>query len=177
MLHWAPAGYDGLLIKEITMPDATLLLLANDVRKKTLKLLEGLTDAQSRFAPSGLNNTILWHAGHVYVVNEHLGVSPATGKPPEYPQGWFDTFSWKSNPAQVLHWPPLEQIVAKLHEQLPRLTDAITALSPDQLNQIVGDPSRNRTLRWSILHGLHDEANHQGEIWLLRKVYDRQKQT
>jgi hypothetical protein len=38
----------------------------------------------------------------------------------------------------------------------------------------VVDPARNRTLRFSILHGLHDEADHQGEIHLLKKLYGRQ---
>ena len=28
----------------------------------------------------------------------------------------------------------------------------------------------SRTLRRSMLHALHDEANHQGEIYLLKKV-------
>ena len=32
------------------------------------------------------------------------------------------------------------------------------------------DPARNRTVRYNILHGLHDEANHQGEMWLLHKL-------
>ena len=63
------------------MADETLLLLAKDVRNKTLKLLEGVDDQQARFAAPHLTNTVLWHAGHAIMVNEHLGVSPATGTP------------------------------------------------------------------------------------------------
>ena len=59
------------------MPDETLMLLAREVRNKTLKLLDGLTDAQARFAAAGLNNSILWNAGHALVVVEHLGVGLA----------------------------------------------------------------------------------------------------
>jgi len=144
-----------------------LKLLATEVRGKTLRRLEGVTDAEARWAPPGLNNTILWHAGHALVVVEHLSVSPATGQPPVYPQGWFETFSWTSNPATVTHWPALDEVVGRLREQLQRLTTAIDALSPDKL----ATPDANgRTLRYSILHGLHDEAGHQGEIYLLRKM-------
>jgi len=60
------------------MADETLLLLAKEVRAKTLRLLEDVDEGQARFAAPGLNNTILWNAGHVVIVNEHLGVSPAT---------------------------------------------------------------------------------------------------
>ena len=151
------------------MPDESLLLLAGEVRGKTFRLLDGVSDQHARFAAPGLSNSILWHAGHALVVVEHLSVMPATGKPAGYPPGWFETFSWKSTPAQITEWPPLSDVIVALREQLARLSAAIPTLSPQQLQQIV-DPAKNRTLRYSILHGLHDEANHQGEIWLLRKM-------
>jgi hypothetical protein len=151
------------------MPDESLLLLAAEVRGKTFRLLDGVSDDHARFAAPGLSNSILWHAGHALVVVEHLSVMPATGKPAGYPPGWFDVFSWKSNPDQVTQWPALSDVIGALREQLARLSSAIRTLSPQRLEQIV-DPAKNRTLRFSILHGLHDEANHQGEIWLLRKM-------
>lgn len=149
--------------------DETLMLLAKEIRGKTLRLLESLDDRQARFAAPGLNNSILWHAGHAVVVNEHLGLIPATGKPPAYPADWFDKFSWKSQPAAVTSWPSLEEVRAALRDQLQRLTTALESLSEPQLNKVV-DPERNRTLRYSILHGLHDEAGHQGELFLLKKM-------
>jgi hypothetical protein len=155
------------------MPDESLMLLAREVRGKTLRLLDGLTDDAARFAPAGLNNSALWHGGHALIVVEHLGLMPAAGKPAAYPQEWFDKFSWKSAPATVMSWPKLAEVTEALRGQLARLTAAIEALSPEQLERVV-DPQRNRTLRYSILHGLHDEAGHQGEIWLLRKLHGRQ---
>jgi hypothetical protein len=152
------------------MPDEALLLLAKDVRGKTLRILDDVTEQQARFAPPGLHNTILWHAGHALIVNEHLGLSPATGKPPVYPEGWFDKFSWKSEPAKVKDWPTLAEVKAKLVDQGERLTAAINSLSEAQLSHVSGDPAKGRNLRWSILHGLHDEAGHQGEMWLLKKL-------
>ena len=155
------------------MPDETLLVLATDVRNKTLRLLDGVDEALARYAPPGLNNTILWHAGHALVVVEHLGVAPLTGSRPEngYPAGWFDAFSWKSNPTTVTAWPPLAEVVAALRDQQSRLTAALRRASDEALDRPVGDPARGRTVRWSVMHGLHDEACHQGELWLLKKLH------
>ena len=149
--------------------DDSLLLLANEVRAKTLWLLEGVTDEMGRFTAPGLANSLLWHAGHALVVVEHLGVAAATGRPPELPEGWFEKFGWDSRPRTVAEWPPVAAVRDALHAQLPRLTAAIAALSPGQLDQVV--PPDGRTVRYEILHGLHDEANHQGEIYLLKKMW------
>lgn len=150
--------------------DETLLLLANEVRGKTLWLLDGVTDEMARFAAPGLANSILWHAGHAFVVVEHLAVAPATGRPPELPEGWFEKFGWDSRPHTVIDWPAVSEVLAALRGQLPRLAAAITALSSPQLAKVL-DPAFGTTLRYDIVHGLHDEANHQGEMWLLRKMY------
>ncbi len=152
------------------MPDESLLLLAKEVRGKTLRILDSVTEHQALFAPPGLHNSILWHAGHSLIVVEHLGVSPATGKPPIYPPDWFDKFSWESQPATVKQWPTLAEVKTKLIDQAERLTAAIQHLTERQLSQNIGDPANPRSLRLSILHGLHDEAGHQGEMWLLKKL-------
>ena len=137
------------------------------MRGKTLRLLDGVSDEDARYTPAGLNNTILWHAGHALVVVEHLSVVPATGRAPEYPQGWFESFSWKSAPATVTQWPALGEVVERLREQLTRLTRALESLSSEQLTAL---RENGKSVRYSILHGLHDEAGHQGEIHLLKKL-------
>jgi len=154
------------------MTDNTLVLLADEVRSKTLRLLKDVSDTEARFHAPLLNNSILWHAGHALIVVEHLGVVSATGGTPFYPAGWFDAFSWMSKPATVTTWPSVEEVVVKLTDQLHRLQRALAELPPGRLDQIV-DPARNRTVRYSILHGLHDEAMHQGEIHLLKKLAAR----
>jgi hypothetical protein len=156
------------------MPDETLLLLITDVRRKTLRLIDGASEAELRYAPPGLVNTLLWHAGHALVVNEHLGLAAATGQPPQDPEGYFGLFSWKSQPAKVKEWPAAAEVVRRLEEQRDRLLTAVAALSEEQLDRPFGDPAKGRTVRHSILHGLHDEANHQGEMWLLKKLYAKQ---
>jgi hypothetical protein len=157
------------------MADETLLTLAGEVRGKTLRLLDGVPEDVARFT-GGLSNSVLWHAGHALMLVEHLCLMPATGAAaPQYPGGWFKMFAWQSRPATIPPdaWPPLAEVVERLREQLGRLRAAISALSPQQLDRVV-DPARNRTVRYSIVHGLHDEATHQGEIHLLKKLHGRQ---
>jgi hypothetical protein len=152
------------------MPDETLLVLLDEVRGKTLRFLQGVTAEQARWAPAGLQNSILWHAGHCYVLAEWLGLGPL-GLPTQDPGGWFEMFGWASRPASVPagRWPPLDQVVARLIDQHRRLRPAIGEATEDRLSApAVGNPGR--TVRSSIVHGLHDEACHSGEILLLRKM-------
>jgi len=153
------------------MPDESLILLGKEVRAKTLRLLEGLSDADARWVPAGLNNSIIWHAGHSYTVVEQLSFASA-GLTPMQPEGWMESFSWKSRPTPETKYPPLAEVAAKLIDQLTRVTKLVQTLDESRLAQIV-DPARGRTLRFCILHGWHDEANHQGEIWLLKKLISK----
>ena len=159
------------------MHDQTLLMLANEVRGKTLRLLDGVPPELAHFT-AGLSNSTVWHAGHALMLVEHLCIVPATGGEPQYPAGWFEMFAWRSRPATVAPdaWPPLSEVVERLREQYARLRTTIGSLTAQDLSRVT-DPSRNRTLRYSIVHGLHDEASHQGEIHLLRKLYARQSGT
>jgi hypothetical protein len=150
--------------------DPTLLLLLDEVRRKTLSRLEGVSDEEARFAPEGLQNSILWHAGHSYILVEWLTMD-ALGAATTCPKGWFEIFSWTSRPAEVPadRWPALKEVVRELQIQHGRMHRLIENLSADVLD----NPARNRpdvTVRHRILHALHDEACHSGEIWLLRKL-------
>ena len=152
------------------MADKTLLMLLDDVRGKTLNELKGLDDVHARWPPPGLQNSCLWHGGHAYFVTEFL-TARALGWTPKMPAGWLKMFSWDSNPAHTPpeSWPPLDEIREALIEQHERLRNVINSLSAEQLDAPEpGNPAR--TVRYAILHGLHDEARHSGEITLLRKM-------
>ncbi len=152
------------------MSDQSLLLLLDEVRGKTLRLLQGVSDDDTRWSPPELHNHILWHAGHSFVLVESLAME-AMSELPQIPDGWFEIFSWQSDPAQVAsyRWPSLANVIAELTEQRARLRERIAELSDEQLAREL--PGRgNQTARYAILHGLHDEACHSGEIWLLRKM-------
>ena len=152
------------------MADKTLIALLDDVRGKTLRVLEGVSPEEAAWAPSGLQNTILWHAGHSYVVVEWLTLK-TQGREPEIPSGWFECFSWESKPAEVPadRWPSLSDVVSQLKAQHLRLHHYLAGMSDAELDR----PAEGRpeaTVRERIVHGLHDEACHSGEIMLLRKM-------
>jgi hypothetical protein len=152
------------------MPDQTLLVLLDEVRGKTLQVLEGVSPEHARWAPPGLQNTILWHAGHSYFVVEWLTMQ-SLGQEPSAPDGWFEMFSWESRPATVPadRWPALESVVRELQAQQRRLRSLFASLTPEQLES--NSPAYpDRSVRNWIVHGLHDEARHSGEISLLRKL-------
>src|SRR6059058_4070450 len=111
--------------------DQTLMMLLKDVRGKTLRILEGVSDEQARFAAPGLQNSILWQAGHALVVVEHLGVAAISGNAPSYPNGWFEKFSWQSKPATVTDWPSLDEVRGQLNEQLTKLSGLIEQTSQE----------------------------------------------
>lgn len=155
------------------MADRTLLTLFDEVRGKTLALLDGVGEPESLWAPQGLHNSIRWHAGHCYVVVEWL-CADALELKPTAPTGWFEMFGWESRPQNVPpeRWPTLSTVIAQLTEQHRRLHMTLERLAEEQLATALPE-SRHQTVRRKIVHAIHDEACHSGEIWLLRKMLDR----
>src|SRR5271166_5623141 len=100
------------------MPDKCLLLLLDEVRAKTLRILKSVPAEHTRWAPPGLQNTTLWHAGHAYVLVESLTMN-SLGRTPQIPDGWYEKFSWESHPALVLdnRWPSLTEVIHHLESQ------------------------------------------------------------
>ena len=157
-----------------TAPSATACLdvLAVDVRIRTLQLLEASSPAGLTWAPTGTTNHILWHAGHALWVQDALCVQIITGKS-ELPSGWEEMFGMGSEPGEHTGpWPDRKEVARHLREQLPRLTQLMTALDEADLAALPPFAHRGdkRTLGQCVLHGLHDEANHQGEMYLLLKM-------
>lgn len=152
------------------MADTTLIMLLDEVRGGTLRILERVPDdATARYAPAGTSNSILWHAGHAYCVLEWLTYKPL-GETPRMPAGWFEMFSWESRPAAVAAdaWPRLAQVVEELRAQHARVRNRLALLGDAQLSNTPEGAKRN--VRNSIVHGLHDEAKHSGEMYLLLKL-------
>jgi len=150
------------------MADQSLILLAGEVRGRTLWQLDGLSDEQARFAAPGLRNSILWHAGHALLVVEHLAVMRlADSKEISYPPDWWDKFGWQSDPQTVTSWPALNEVRAHLARQLPRLISLIESADEARLGRLDAD---GNSARFEVVHGLHDEALHAGEMYLLRKM-------
>jgi hypothetical protein len=146
--------------------------LALDVRNRTIQLLQATDPAELTWTPHGTANHILWHAGHALWVGDVLCIKLVTGSS-ELPPGWDEMFKMGSRPASwTKPWPARDELLGQLRAQLPRLRQTIGSLRDTQLDRQPPFPHRGdpRTLGESILHGLHDEANHQGEMYLLLKM-------
>jgi uncharacterized damage-inducible protein DinB len=151
--------------------DQTLVDLLVEIRGAMLRIIEGVDDETATWRVPGLANHILWHAGHAYVVVEWLTMG-ALGREPDAPAGWFELFSWESDPANIPpeQFPTLSVVKAKLREQEQRLRLLFDMLTAEVLAQPAADQP-DRSVREIIVHALQDEAAHKGEIWLLRKLH------
>jgi len=150
--------------------DATHLIeLARQVRGDTLRLLAAPPDDWLTWAPPGTSNHVLWHCGHALWLGDVLIIEPITGRS-EQPAGWAETFGMDCRPvSQTRDWPSRATIRQLLAQQLTRIEQLLTELSPERLTDVRPALGR-RTLLSSIVHALHDEAKHQGEMYLLLKL-------
>jgi hypothetical protein len=141
------------------MGELTILMVADEVRAKTLKLLEATPEDWLLWTPPGTQNHIAWHSGHALWVADALCIQSISGRS-ELPPGWAETFGMNGRlPAQTPTWPAKVELLARLRTQHGRLRTLLGAL----------DGADPQTLR-RIIHGFHDEANHQGEMYLLLKI-------
>jgi DinB superfamily len=152
------------------MPDASLLILLDEFRGKTVTILQSVQVQDSLWAPPALHNTIVWHAGHCYFLLASLTMR-AIGHNPKLPTKWDMLFSWDSHPQLVPAecWPPLGVIIESLQNQHERMRLLAEALTPEQLEQPLAFAPGN-SVRYAVIHALHDEACHCGEIHRLRKL-------
>ncbi len=146
--------------------------MAEAIRTRTIKLLNNATDDELLWSPPGLSNHLLWHAGHSLWVQDILCIEAATGQS-ELPAGWHEAFRMGCDPAsRTGRWPGRNEVTEQLERQIERIVSVIAGLShedltgpPRTLNLPDAEP-----LRYWIIHGLQDEANHQGEMHLLLKM-------
>jgi hypothetical protein len=151
---------------------SSLLILARDVRARTLRLLDAAGPDELTWTPPGTANGLLWHAGHAAWLQDVLGLRLIEG-PGLLPPGWDETFGMGSRPGSA-GWsgPGRDEVRRVLEAQLPRWLAAVAAQTAEQLDArpAHAGPRDSRTLRESLVHGLHDEACHQGEMYLLLKM-------
>lgn len=158
--------------KQVSPRAAGLQHLAGEVRNRTIQLLHTAAQTELTWVPRGTSNHILWHAGHGLWVQDVLCLLLVTGSS-ELPEGWEEMFKMGSRPASWSRpWPAKEELLVQLKAQLPRLLKCIGDLSEADLDRKprYPHPGDRRSLWESILHGLHDEAAHQGEMYLLLKL-------
>jgi hypothetical protein len=142
--------------------------LTRQVRESTLNLLSRAEPQWLLWAPPGTSNHLLWHAGHALWLQDVLCLEAVTGRS-ELPSGWEDMFGMDCRPVkETTSWPPVEEVRRLLEAQLPRIYAVVREAGDSRLAEIVNE--RGSTLAGRIIHGLHDEARHQGEMLLLMKL-------
>jgi hypothetical protein len=116
---------------------------------------------------------MLWHAGHALWVQDVLFIEILTGKS-ELPSGWAETFGMECRPVKLTNqlqaWPKRSEVERLLGQQLTRIIQLLQNLSPDQLAADARPIDGDRNLLSCAVHAWHDEAKHQGEMYLLLKM-------
>jgi len=146
-----------------------LIELARQVRGTTMQFLEEVPNEWLLWAPPGTSNHITWHAGHAVWAQDCLCVEPLGGCS-ELPRGWNEKFGMNCHPVTETHdWPERAELLIRLHTQLDRMI-ALLAEHADRLTQIGPNCDGRWDLTRGVIHGLHDESRHQGEMYLLMKL-------
>ncbi|HZG58795.1 DinB family protein [Paenibacillus sp.] len=103
------------------MNASALLTQVDVIRSITLQAVESLHEEEADVQPEGFNNTIRWHLGHIYLVQERLAFYHA-GFPLEVPQPYIDLFANGTKPMDWTGEPPsLAELGCRLTEQPGRI--------------------------------------------------------
>jgi len=142
--------------------------LARQVRGTTVRILEEAPDDWFLWVPPGTSNHITWHAGHSLWAQEVLCVEPLSGSS-ELSPAWGEKFGMNSKPAETVDWPDRAELLQLLTTQLDRMIGLF-----DEHASRLAQIGPNRDDAWDlprgVIHALHDEARHQGEMRLLVKL-------
>jgi hypothetical protein len=145
--------------------------LARQVREDTMQLLHVPDSAWLTWAPPGTTNHILWHAGHALWVHDVLSIGPLTGRS-ELPHGWAETFGQHCRPvSSTTEWPDESEVGRLLAAQLARILELLREHAETiAINANEQPPGGGWPLLAGMIHAWHDEARHQGEMYLLHKL-------
>lgn len=146
--------------------------MVRQIRSFTIELLGVDNPAMYVWAPSGTSNHMLWHGGHVLWVQDVLCVERLTGASelPGPVGEWERKFGQDCDPvATQTDWPDREHVQELLTQQQIRLHELIGKMGDEQL---VVAPDAPKDLVGGIIHGLHDESRHHGEMYLLFKQFN-----
>jgi DinB superfamily len=145
--------------------------LAIQVREGTLQLLHVPEPEWLTWAPPGTSNHLLWHAGHALWVQDALSIRPLTGQS-ELPRGWAERFGQDCRPVRsTTDWPDEAEVRQLLEAQLRRILDLLAESAETiAVNAHELLPGSGWPLVPGMIHAWHDEARHQGEMYLLHKL-------
>ena len=148
----------------------SLLTQVDIVRAITLQAVESLHEEEADVQPEGFNNTIRWHLGHIYLVQERLAFHHA-GYPVDVPPSYIDLFGNGTKPSNWKTQPPtLAELGCRLSEQPER----IRKLLGEKLTEPPAVPfprfrGKLNTLGSIVMHSLFHEGQHYAAIKLIKQ--------
>jgi uncharacterized damage-inducible protein DinB len=111
------------------------------VRKNTLDAVEGISNDQAHIIPKGFKNNILWHLGHIYVVQEKFTFA-TLDLPMELSNEFNNFFAPGTTPSDWNSKPPtIGEITLLLQEQNGRIRNVLE----NRLNEKVNHPFTTKT--------------------------------
>jgi uncharacterized damage-inducible protein DinB len=157
------------------MNGSKLMEQLQDVRQRTLSVVENLSDAQLDVVPPGFRNSIRWNLGHVFVSQEKM-VFTLAGEENKSPEGYISLFAGGTAPSMweesSIAIPTLEEITTCLRDQPGRIQEQFAGRLGDPL----AEPFKAATgivfatveevIHFSIYH----EGLHTGVIMSLKKM-------
>lgn len=154
----------------MSLKTGTLLKQLELIRSFTLGAVESLHEEEADVQPEGFNNTIRWHLGHIYLVQERLAFHYA-GFPVDVPESYIDMFGNGTKPADWTAPPPsLAELGTRLTEQPGR----ITTLLGEKLHEAPAVPFQRfdgklDTIGAIINYTLYHEGQHRAAIEMLKR--------
>jgi hypothetical protein len=114
---------------------------------------------------------MIWHVGHALWLQDVLCVGLLTGSE-QLPTEWGETFGARCrSPAETSDWPDREKLTGMLEQQLEQMIELLGGASDEKLLSVADASRGTATIADRIIHGLHDEARHTGEMHLLAKLW------
>lgn len=126
-------------------------------RNELLGLVEGVTEEEAGYIPSGFNNNIRWNLGHV-VLDQYLWIQAVTGEAQPVSPDWQRWFGYGTSPADFeAETPDVRQIMAVLQQQPERIREQYgSRLEEDFAPTEMGMHTVEQVLIRTIFHeGLH----------------------
>lgn len=137
------------------------------VRERTIQLLDLVTEDTADLMPSGYNNTLRWHLGHIATIQENMCLKLA-GEPFGLPETFPVLFANGTKPADWQIEPPsLETLKSILTEQPLRIKQKLYNRTEDLLAApFKGIDTVGGMMGFSLYH----EGVHTGFMMSLRKT-------
>ena len=148
---------------------AVMQEMADQVRASTLEILQAAKPQWLTSSLPGLSNHIIWHAGHALWLQDMLFLQPL-GEQGVMPFAYVPLFCQGSKAVRRNKYPSREMLVDLLRQQLDHMKQAMRHCDGARLTGKAPGLSDRYNLGGWMLHALHDEARHGGEMYLLYKV-------